>query len=79
MQCAEGTQCTPSGLSYDFAVENTNSGGTSTSGSSTADASRTGIHSKGSRGTTFVIWATSVVDNCWLWATAGLVVAVVMG
>lgn len=35
MQCAEDTQCTPSGLSYDFAVEYQGGGnGASTSGTS---------------------------------------------
>ena len=32
MQCADGTICSPSGLSYDFHVEASNSGGTSSGG-----------------------------------------------
>ncbi|KAF3009220.1 hypothetical protein E8E14_008173 [Neopestalotiopsis sp. 37M] len=42
IQCAENTQCTPSGLSYDFAVEYKGAGnGASTSGASVSRGSST--------------------------------------
>ncbi len=38
MQCAAGTQCTPSGLTYDFRVQATNNGGAYTGGAAAMTA-----------------------------------------
>ncbi|KAI0136447.1 hypothetical protein BJ170DRAFT_12716 [Xylariales sp. AK1849] len=78
MQCATGTECTPSGLTYDFAVESSNGGGASTSGTVTAAASRTGTSRTGPPTTGPAVAGAFAGRNWWILALTGAAVSCVL-
>lgn len=78
MQCAEGTQCTPNGLSYTFAVEYTNNGGTETSGSSSATSSRMGTSRICLRIIPCAFVASFMGGYWWILMFAGMVINLIL-
>jgi hypothetical protein len=78
MQCAEGTQCTPSGLSYDFAVEESDGIGTATSGTSTAIASSTDNSRRRYMIATSTVTAMSLTRDWWHLAVSACFIGVLL-
>lgn len=78
MQCATGTQCAPSGLSYDFRVQDVSDDTTATSGAVSTGVSRTSIARVNQGTVTFALVTVLIAGNWWVLTIAGIIIAAVL-